>query len=53
MSSSDGVWIAGLPHNATIITVGQGFVNAGSLVDSVPEVEIDTAVAIKSGQPGN
>jgi len=53
MSSSDGVWIAGLPHNATIITVGQGFVNAGSLVDSVPEVEIDTAVAIKSGQLGN
>jgi len=53
ISSSDGVWIAGLPHNATIITVGQGFVNAGSLVDSVPEVEIDTAVATKSGQPGN
>ena len=27
MSSSEGVWIAGLPHNAMIITVGQGFVN--------------------------
>jgi multidrug efflux system membrane fusion protein len=53
MASSDGVWIAGLPHTATIITVGQGFVNAGSLVDYVPEVEIETAVAIKAGQQGN
>ena len=53
MSSSEGVWIAGLPHAATIITVGQGFVNAGSIVDYVPEVEIDTAVAIKAGQQVN
>jgi multidrug efflux system membrane fusion protein len=50
MSSSEGVWIAGLPHSASIITVGQGFVNAGATVKSVPEVEIDTAVAIKAGQ---
>ena len=50
MSSSEGVWIAGLPHSASIITVGQGFVNAGSIVDAVPEVEIDTAVAIKAGE---
>ena len=53
MASSDGVWIAGLPHASTIITVGQGFVNAGSLVDHVPEVEIDTAVATKASQQGN
>ncbi len=50
MSSSDGVWIAGLPHSASIITVGQGFVNAGAQVNSIPEVEIDTAVATKAGQ---
>lgn len=50
MSSSEGVWIAGLPHSAAIITVGQGFVNAGALVDSVTEVEVETAVAIRSGQ---
>jgi multidrug efflux system membrane fusion protein len=50
MSSSDGVWIAGLPQSASIITVGQGFVNAGAIVESVTEVEVDTAVAIKSGQ---
>lgn len=53
MSSSDGVWIAGLPHSASIITVGQGFVNEGSVVNTVPEVEIDTAVAIKAGEKSN
>lgn len=50
MSSSEGVWVAGLPYSASIITVGQGFVNAGSYVDAVPEAEIDTAVAIKAGE---
>jgi len=50
MSSSEGVWIAGLPHSANIITVGQGFVNAGVSVDAIPENEIETAVAIKSQQ---
>ena len=50
MSSSDGVWIAGLPHSATIITVGQGFVNEGVMVNAIPEDEIATAVAIKSDQ---
>jgi multidrug efflux system membrane fusion protein len=49
MSSSDGIWIAGLPHLTTIITVGQGFVNEGALVDAIPEDDIETAVAIKSG----
>jgi multidrug efflux system membrane fusion protein len=50
MSSSEGVWIAGLPHSANIITVGQGFVNEGVFVDAIPEDEINTAVAIKSRQ---
>ena len=47
LSSSDGVWLAGLPENATIITVGQGFVASGSLVDAVAEDEVKTAVAAK------
>jgi multidrug efflux system membrane fusion protein len=46
-SSSNGVWVAGLPETATIITVGQGFVNAGAVVDAIPEDDIDTAVARK------
>jgi len=52
MSSSEGVWISGLPHSASIITVGQGFVSAGARVNSVTEVEVETAVAIKDAQRG-
>lgn len=48
LSSSDGVWIAGLPDTATIITVGQGFVTSGSFVESIPESDIDTSVAIRA-----
>jgi len=49
-SSSDGVWIAGLPTVATIITVGQGFVTSGATVATIPEDEVDSAVAIKTEQ---
>jgi multidrug efflux system membrane fusion protein len=49
LSTNDGVWVAGLPDLATIITVGQGFVVPGTMVNAVPEGDIDTAVAIKSG----
>jgi multidrug efflux system membrane fusion protein len=49
LSSSNGVWLAGLPDTATIITVGQGFVSTGSLVDAIPESDIETSVAIKAG----
>lgn len=48
MSSSDGIWIAGLPYLTTLITVGQGFVNEGTMVEAIPEDDIETAVAIKS-----
>ncbi len=47
LSGADGVWIAGLPDTATIITVGQGFVADGSFVNAVPEEDVDTAVASK------
>jgi len=47
LSSNDGVWIAGLPETVTIITVGQGFVTNGSVVDAIPEDEIKTTVARK------
>lgn len=48
LSSSEGVWVAGLPATATIITVGQGFVSAGTTVNAIPESDIDTALAIKA-----
>ena len=46
LSSNDGVWLAGLPETATIITVGQGYVASGAVVDAVPESDVETAVAI-------
>ena len=50
LSSSDGVWLAGLPETATIITVGQGYVSNGATVDAVPEGDTETAVAIKGSE---
>ena len=47
LSTSNGVWLAGLPVTATIITVGQGYVTNGATVDAVPESDAETAVAIK------
>jgi multidrug efflux system membrane fusion protein len=49
LSSNDGIWIAGLPQDATIITVGQGYVENGAMVRAVPEGDVETAVAIQSG----
>lgn len=42
-AETGGVWIAGLPDTAQIITVGQGFVNAGDLVDPRPDTAAQTA----------
>ncbi len=49
LSSNDGVWLAGLPEITTIITVGQGYVADGAVVNSVPEDDVETAVAVKDG----
>jgi multidrug efflux system membrane fusion protein len=49
LSSNDGFWLAGLPQDATIITVGQGYVASGALVHAVPEGDVKTAVAVQSG----
>jgi len=47
LSSNDGIWLAGLPEISTIITVGQGYVADGAVVNSIPEDDVATAVAIK------
>jgi multidrug efflux system membrane fusion protein len=52
LATGDGVWVAGLPEEATIITVGQGFVTSGTVVNAVPESAAETAVAIKAAQDG-
>ena len=49
LSSNDGVWLTGLPRDATIITVGQGYVANGALVNAVPESDVKTAVAVQTG----
>ena len=50
LSTSDGIWLAGLPETTTIITVGQGYVANGALVNTVPESDVNTAVAIQTGE---
>jgi len=50
LSSNEGVWLAGLPETATIITVGQGYVANGSTVAAIPESAVETAVAIKGDE---
>jgi multidrug efflux system membrane fusion protein len=42
-AQTDGIWVTGLEEAADIITVGQGFVNAGDVVD--PRTEASTASA--------
>ena len=49
LSSNDGIWLTGLPQNATIITVGQGYVANGSRVDTVAENDVKTTVAVQTG----
>ena len=50
LSSHDGVWLAGLPETATIITVGQGYVTPGTTVAAVPESDTETTLAIKDDE---
>ncbi len=41
----DGIWVTGLPETADIITVGQGFVEAGDVVNPQPPAAAQTADA--------
>lgn len=36
-TQSDGAWVTGIPDDANLITLGQGFVNTGEKVQAVPE----------------
>lgn len=38
-SENDGLWLAGLGQQADVITLGQGFVRAGDIVDAVMSTE--------------
>jgi multidrug efflux system membrane fusion protein len=45
----DGIWVGGLPREATIITVGQEFVLPGQTVTPVPEGSVPESPAKLSG----
>ncbi len=47
----DGVWIGGLPHQVTIITIGQEFVLPGQAVIPVPESLTGAPPAAAAGGP--
>ena len=36
-AQKDGIWVSGLPQTATLITVGQGYVDTGETVNPMPE----------------
>ncbi len=40
-SEADGIWLAGLPEEFKLITVGQGFVAAGDEVDAIIDEDSD------------
>ncbi|MFX0547073.1 efflux RND transporter periplasmic adaptor subunit [Roseovarius sp. S1116L3] len=42
-AQTDGIWVAGLPDEAQIISIGQGFVNDGETVDPQPESDNEAA----------
>jgi multidrug efflux system membrane fusion protein len=44
-SGSNGVWVTGLPEQANIIVVGQGYVSAGQAVKAVPARAADESGA--------
>lgn len=49
LSEADGVWVSGLPADARIITLGQGFVREGSVVQvmdrQAPEIAVPASRA--------
>lgn len=46
---ADGVWLSGLPHRITLITVGQEFVTEGQLVRPIDEVDLPPPLRSNSG----
>lgn len=49
-AQTDGIWISGLPKEARIITIGQGFVNDGQLVSAQPEEDSERLAARREVQ---
>lgn len=39
-AQTDGIWVSGLPETASVITIGQGYVNNGEVVNPLSETEL-------------
>jgi multidrug efflux system membrane fusion protein len=52
-SQTDGIWVTGLPETARIITVGQGYVLAGQMVEPSDTRATTTVAAGKANDLGN
>ncbi|WP_324754313.1 efflux RND transporter periplasmic adaptor subunit [Roseovarius sp. Pro17] len=50
-AQTDGIWVSGLPDEAQIISIGQGFVNNGETVDPQPDGD-DNVSAAQAPVPG-
>lgn len=50
-AQTDGIWVSGLPEEAQIISIGQGFVNDGETVNPQPEDKA-TDMAAQEQVPG-
>ena len=46
LAEAEGIWVSGLPEQARIITVGQGFVRAGESVSVVARAEDNRSSAL-------
>ncbi len=46
-AAADGLWVAGIPVDARIITVGQGFVRQGERVNAVPETAVSATTGLR------
>lgn len=42
-AQTDGIWVSGLPDTADIITIGQGYVNNGEVVNPLSETQLAEA----------
>jgi len=39
-AQTDGIWVSGLPQSVDLITIGQGYVNDGQVVNPLPEATL-------------
>ena len=51
--SAEGVWVSGLPDEATVITVGQDYVKDGEAVNAVPEEAVTAGGVAPAGSAAN